>query len=128
MSSFEKNISTSITESNKNIIVSLSGDIFDDELEKVKESVLYRAFKKDLNGAVFDFSAIRVVDSFTYGGLVNTSKALELLGLKVVWAGLSPGVVSALIDLNVDTDNGSILTAVNLEEGLILLSQMRTLK
>jgi anti-anti-sigma regulatory factor len=65
---------------------------------------------------------VTVMDSYTYRSFWQISKSLSLMGVKVVWVGLSPGVVCALIDLNVELDEKTILTALNLEQGLALLS------
>ena len=62
-----------------------------------------------------------MLDSATYAMLANTARMLGLLGARVVFVGSQPGVVSTLIDLDVDTSG--LVTATCLEDALELLSQ-----
>ena len=74
------------------------------------------ANKSFIKGAILDFSMVSVLDSYTFMALEKASKAVSLMGVMVVWVGLRPGVVSALMDLNVDVTH--IKAAMNLEQGL----------
>jgi len=124
MNDLTSETNTSLTEVDGNIIVTLSREMNVSEIESLKESVAKRAYKRNVSGAIFDFSTGTIVDSFIYDSLTAMSRTLRLMGVKVVWTGLNPGTVAALMDLNVDLDTTSIKTAINLEQGLKLLKQV----
>ena len=115
--------STSVTEINKCLIVQLTGEMTDDNIRSIAESVAERAYKPGISGAVLNFSAVSVMDSYTFNAFTDITKSLSMLGVTVVWVGLSPGVVCALLDLNVGFDAKKMLTALNLEQGLELLAK-----
>jgi len=115
--------STSITEINKCLIVQLTGEMTDCNIRSISESVAERAYKSGISGAVLNFAAVNVMDSYTFNAFMGITRSLSILGVAVVWVGLSPGVVCALIDLNVDFDGKKMLTALNLEQGLELLAK-----
>jgi len=43
--------------------------------------------------------------------------------VKVVWVGLSPGVVCAMIDCGIEPDRAAMSTAMTLEQGLEQLEE-----
>lgn len=115
------NINTSITEIYNRMIISLTGELSDEEIDGINTEVIERAHTKNLTGAIFNFSAVHVLDSFSYEAFEKTSKTLALLGVKVVWIGLRPGLIMGLMDLNIHVDTTIIGTALNLEQGFELL-------
>jgi len=101
-------------------VLNIQGDIDGDYLRRLYEETLNTiAHHVDLKGTILDFSNISMFDSITFESFKKISKAIALMGKKVVWLGLKPGVVSALVDLDVDSDD--IFIAVNLEHGLDLI-------
>jgi rsbT antagonist protein RsbS len=121
MDKMASTINTSITELYDKMIVSLTGDLTDDEIYGISQAVMSRSHKRNLKGAIFNFSAVHVLDSFAYEHFEKTSKSLSFMGVKVVWIGLRPGLIMGLMDLNIQVDTAVISTALNLEQGFELL-------
>lgn len=112
----DNNLNTSVTVVEGCIIATLPNDITDDDIKIGTSRILMIANKSFIKGAILDFSMVSVLDSYTFMALEKASKAVSLMGVMVVWVGLRPGVVSALMDLNVDVTH--IKAAMNLEQGL----------
>ena len=85
------------------LVIPVQADLYDDLLERIRGDVLNRLHSKAVNGVVFDMSVVGVMDSFVFRHLVDTGKMAHLLGVEAVFVGLQAGVVSALVDLEVDT-------------------------
>lgn len=122
MKDTEAELSMSITEINSCLIINLPGEITDDNMNYVMNGIIQKAHNSNVCGAVLDFSVISVIDSYSFRAFIEISKALLLMDVKVVWAGLKPGVVCALMDLNLNINEENVLTALNLEHALSLLA------
>ena len=93
------------------IVVTIPGEIHDDMLTRIRTDVLEKVQATKARGLVLDFSNVRALDTFAFNSFTDTSKMASLLGVKIVFVGLQPGVVSALVDLGVEiTDVGTALT------------------
>lgn len=120
MSDFNNSLSTSITVVQGCLIITLPNEMTDEDIETGSSRVLMKANNSYIKGTIFDLSIVSVLDSYSFEALKKASKAISLMGVMVVWIGLRPGVVSALLDLNVDVN--CIKTAINLEQGLKIIS------
>lgn len=125
MNDLSSNQSTSITELGGSLIIAFADEMTDADISAMINVLTERAVKPHLTGAVMDFSMVSVMDSYSFNAFKGITKALGLVGLDVVWAGLRPSVICALLDLNADTDDAAVHTALSLEHGLDLLSEMR---
>lgn len=112
----------SISIVNHNLLISIPGDMSDEDIEMFSEIIMSRGYHNKLSGAVFDFSAVAIMDSFLYSYIANTTKALQLMGVTVVWTSLNPGVVMALMDINMNNESLSVATAVSMEYGIDILN------
>jgi len=101
------------------IVVTLPTEIMDSEIDALTAQVAEIAYDQNVRGAIFDFSMVPILDTYTLECLERITRMVKLLGHKVVWVGLRPGVVAALIDLDMYSVN--VATAVNLDHGLDLL-------
>ena len=126
MEGIETDLSTSVTQINGNLLVSLTNEMTDTKIDEITDLITTRAYKTDVDGTVLNFSAVTVMDSYTFTAFEKISKALMLMGVRVIWVGLSPGVVSALMDLNIELRFCAIHTAIDLDTGLKLLSDFRS--
>lgn len=120
MDDFYNNLGTSVTVVKGCLIVTLPGDITDSEIEIGSRRILMRADKSSIKGVILDFNMISVIDSYTFNIFEKASESLLLMGIMVIWIGLKPGVVSSLMDLNVDI--GNVKAAVNLEQAINIIS------
>lgn len=121
-------MSTSITEVHNNLIVSLSGEMTNDKIEMLIEAVTQSAYKKNSKGVILNYSALSVLDSFSYLAFEKMTKSLDLMGIHVVWVGLTPGVIAGLMDINITINFDVFKTAMNLEHGLDILETIKISK
>jgi rsbT antagonist protein RsbS len=93
------------------LVVTIPGEIHDDMLIRIRTDVLEKVQATKVRGLVLDFSTVRALDTFAFNSFTDTAKMASLLGVTILFAGLQPGVVSALVDLGVEiTDVGTALT------------------
>ena len=93
------------------LVVTIPGEIHDDMLMKIRTDILGKVQATKVRGLVLDFSTVRALDTFAFNSFTDTAKMASLLGVTNVFVGLQPGVVSALVDLEVEiTDVGTALT------------------
>ena len=71
-------------------------------------------------GIIIDVGALDVLDSFGTRTLRNIAQMANLRGARTVIVGINPDVAFAMVELG--TDLGGVLTALDLEEGLDLLN------
>lgn len=121
MCDINNNLDTSVTLVKGCLILTVPNDISDDDMEVSSKRILIKANKSSIKGVILDFSMMSVIDSYTFNTFEKVSKSLLLMGVIVIWIGLRPGVVSSLIDLNVDIS--CIKAAVNLEQALNMISK-----
>ena len=86
------------------LVVTLQGELYPETLDKVEKEVLETVYTSTLNGVIFDMSAVRILDSYSFNFLVKIVKSIKLLGMEAVFCSLQPGVVSSLVDLDVDIE------------------------
>lgn len=113
---------TSVTKVDNCLIIALAGEMTDDNIKNILDLVTEKAYRSNVSGVILNFSMVKVMDSYIYRSFRQLSGSLSLLGVRVVWVGLSPGVICSLIDLNMDLDDKNISTALTLEQGLNMLS------
>lgn len=123
MKDFNNNLKTAFTIVDNCLIVTLPGEMTDEELEIISSNVILNANKGDIKGAILDFSMVYTLDTYIFRVLEKTAKAISLLGLSVVWTGLKPGIVTSLLDLNLDVSK--IKAALNLEQGLQVIKNIK---
>lgn len=126
MNDWNSKLNTSVTVVEGCLIVTLPNDMTDKEIEIGSREILMRANSYAIKGVILDLCLVSVLDSYTFEMLEKATKAVSLMGVMVVWIGLRPGVVSALLDLNVDVSH--IKAAMNLEQGLNMISDIRLSK
>jgi len=88
---------------------------------QIQSSLLEKVHAESVKGVIIDFSGVKVIDSILWEVFSKTVQMVKLLGSPSVITGLSPGVAVSIIDLNSDINN--LTTAMNLEDGLKILSQ-----
>jgi anti-anti-sigma regulatory factor len=96
------------------LIVPLPDGLTDAVLDLVRERAVRLVHAGGSRGVIIDVSAVRLLDSLACARLVELGRVIGLLGAKTVFVGFQPGVVSALMDL--DVDFSAIEGALNLED------------
>ena len=102
-------------------IVSVYDSIEDEKLEKLCENTIITAHGKNLKGVIFSFINVNVIDSYTINLFIDATKVISLLGKYVVWTGLKPGVISSILDFNINTDD--IQISSNIEHGIEIINK-----
>lgn len=94
-------------------------DILDDSvLDTFNRVVLEQVSSQSIRHVLLDVSARDILDSTGFSAITDCAKKLNLLGAEVAFVGFQPGVVSALIDLDVCLDD--ITCVATLEDGCAL--------
>jgi anti-anti-sigma factor len=97
------------------LVVTLLGELYDDTLMKIRTDILQKIQAAKVRGMILDLSTVRALDSLAFNFLADTARMASLLGVANVFVGLQPGVVSSLVDLEVEIDD--IRAALTLEDG-----------
>ena len=101
-------------------ILSVCDDIEDSTLEAFCISAINAVHKDSLDGVIFNFNNVNVIDSYTVTLFKNTTDMIALLGAKTVWVGLSPGVISSILDFQIDLEG--IQTGNNISHAIGLIN------
>jgi anti-anti-sigma regulatory factor len=101
-------------------ILSVCDDIEDSTLEAFCISAVNAVHKDSLDGVIFNFNNVNVIDSYTVTLFKNTTDMIALLGAKTVWVGLSPGVISSILDFQIDLEG--IQTGNNISHAIGLIN------
>lgn len=76
---------------------------------------------KQAYGVVFDLSGVKILDAHNFETLEKIIKAVGIMGLRVAICGMASGIVSSIVDMDINIKN--IQTALNLNEAIILLQK-----
>lgn len=107
----------------KNIIIPIQIELHDRAAVKLQENVLAKIEATGADGLLIDVSAVSIVDSFLGRLLGETSRMAGLMGAVTVLVGLKKEVVMTIIQLGMTIKD--LHTALNLEDGLALLEQLK---
>jgi rsbT antagonist protein RsbS len=69
---------------------------------------------------------VRALDTFAFNFFTDTAKMASLLGVSAVFVGLQPGVVSALVDLEVEIPD--VRSALTMEDGFEQLRHVSSIE
>lgn len=103
------------------LIVSLQPGLIDKDWLKLGEDLVEGVGRFRSKGAVIDITALDLIDSFAARTLRAIAHACKLRGTETVVVGMQPEVAFAMVQLGLTL--GSVLTALDLEEGLALLKR-----
>src|SRR3712207_5101872 len=105
-----------------NLIVSIHTALDDQQLLRLEDDLLEQVERRRARGVVIDVSVLDVVDSFAAHTLSRIERAARLKGAETVVVGITPEVAMTMVQLSLQ---GRIsITALDLQEGLLLLSQL----
>lgn len=120
----EEDFNTAITVLENSFIVTLPAEMTNESILNIEKVITDKAYQSSINGAIFNFSMVTVMDTYTYQAFERITSVFRLMGIQTIWVGLRPGVVFGLIDLDVAI-NVKIKMAINLENGLALLNESK---
>lgn len=104
------------------LIVPIQVELHDRAAMKLQDDILGKIDELGSRGLLIDVSAVTIVDSFLGRLLGETAKMARLMGTETVLSGMKKEVVLTLVQLGMTLENLS--TALNLEEGLLLLETL----
>ena len=100
------------------LVATLQVDLNRRVLEAFQEEVLHKLQNTGARGLIFDCSAVELLDSEDFAHLKRTTSMASLMGTRSVFVGLSPGIVSSLVELDVDLEG--VQGALSLEDAFAL--------
>jgi len=103
------------------LIASVHTALDDSQLVRFQRDLVERIGSDRARGVVIDVAALDVLDSFGTRTLRDIAEMARLRGAVTVVVGIQPDVAFAMVQLGMDT--GSVLTALDLEEGLAELDR-----
>ena len=101
------------------LIASVHTALDDAEMLRFQQDLIEQIGRHRSRGVVIDVAALDVLDSFAQSTLDNIAEMARLRGALSVIVGIRPEVALAMVQLGMGT--GSVATALDLEEGLVLL-------
>ena len=103
------------------LIASIQSALSDQDLIKLRDDLAEQAGRFRSRGIIVDVTALDVMDSFACRTLRSIAYIMRLRGARTAIVGIQPEVAFAMVQLGLAL--GEVQTALDLEEGLILLSQ-----
>ena len=110
----------SILRQGPTLIASIHTALDDSQLERFREDLVERIGHDRARGVIIDVAALDVLDSFATRMLRDIAAMARLRGARTVVVGIQPDVAFVIVRLGMDTD--SLVTALDLEEGLEYLA------
>ncbi len=108
------------------LVVIIPGELQDELLMRIRKDTLEKVQATKVRGLIFDFSTVHALDTFAFKSFTDTAKMASLLGVSAVFVGLQPGVVSALVDLGVET--ADVGTALTIEDAFEQLQDIKSVQ
>ena len=109
-----------ILKQGKYLIASIQAALTDEDLTQLRDDIAEQAGKYRSRGIIIDVTVLDVMDSFACRMLRSIAHILRLRGARTAIVGIQPDVAFAMIQLGLGL--GEVQTALDLEEGLLLLS------
>ncbi len=105
------------------VVASVQVDFEPAVLAQFRHDLLGAVQRSQATGVIIDLSALGVLDPGDLADLRDTMNMASLLGARSVLAGMRPGMVSALVDLDADVDGlNGVLT---LDDAFEKLDELR---
>ena len=103
------------------LIASIHTALDDTQLARFQEDLVRRIGRDRARGVVIDVAALDVLDSYASRTLRDIGEIARLRGATTVIVGIQPEVAFTMVRLGMDT--GSVVTALDLEEGIATLDR-----
>lgn len=103
------------------LVASIQTDLDDMMLEQFQKDLLERIRQSRAHGVILDLSGVEVIDAYEFESLRRTLAMAKLMGTRCVVAGLRPGVVASLVEMDVDCSG--LQATLDLQDALALLRQ-----
>jgi rsbT antagonist protein RsbS len=104
------------------LIASMQEALTDHDLAQLRDDLAAQVGRFRSRGVIVDVTALDVLDSFATRTLRSIAYTAKLRGARTVVVGIQPEVAFAMVQLGLDLEG--VATALDLEEGLLLLRAM----
>ena len=105
------------------IVASIQVDLTDEVLRRFRVDLLEFLQQSGAQAVILDLSGLEILDLEEFEALRHTMSMVALMGAQSIVAGMQPGVVSALVELNADVDD--IHAAFNLDDAFHLIESQK---
>jgi rsbT antagonist protein RsbS len=105
------------------LLVALQGEIDDTTVLQVESQLTAEVARTHATGVLLDVSGLSIVDSFIARVIARIVAMVRLLGSEAVVVGIQPAVAITLVEMGVPM--GHLDTALNAEQGMVLLRRLR---
>ncbi|MDQ8181104.1 STAS domain-containing protein [Pelagicoccus sp. SDUM812005] len=103
------------------LLVTIQMDVHDRTALQLQDDLTNEISKRRSKGVLIDISNLEVVDSFMGRVLSDIASMAKVLDAETVVVGMRPAVAMTLVELGLSLP--SVVTALNLERGMELLTQ-----
>jgi rsbT antagonist protein RsbS len=101
------------------VVASIQVDLDDEVLNRFREDLLGRVHETGSRAVILDVSGVDTMDCDEFAALRSIISMITIMGSQSVLVGLQPGVVSALIEMDVDV--AGLQTAIDLDAAFELI-------
>ena len=108
------------------VVASIQVDVDSDVLSQLQDDLLEAVQVSGATGVIIDLSALGILDPGDLDQLRAAIDMVALLGARTVLAGMRPGMISALMDLNANVDG--LNAALTLDAAFERLEELRELE
>lgn len=105
------------------LVMPLVGNIDHLRAQQVVETLLHGVSQQRTKTVLLDITGVPIVDTHVAGALINSARAVRLLGAQVVLTGIRPEVAQTLVGLGVEL-NG-LVTLSSLQSGITYAFRQR---
>lgn len=112
---------TPILKQGVNLIATLQPAATDADFLRLREELVGMVCAARARGVIIDVTALDVLDSYASRSLKSLAQMVRLRGAHTVIVGIQPDVAFAMVQLGLTLPD--IATALDLEEGLLLLTE-----
>lgn len=112
-----KELSTPILQINdKVLIIPLIGIMDSNRAKQMTKELLYKIKEKKAAIVILDITGVPIVDTKVANHLIQTAKAVQLMGGEIIITGISPEIAETLVNLGANL--GEVATLRDLEAGI----------
>ncbi len=104
------------------LLASIQVELRDTIADAFQEDILNTIAKTGATGLVIDITGLEMVDSYVARVLGDTGRMATLMGTETVVVGMRPVVAATLVRMGFGMKG--VLTALNIEDGLALVSDL----
>lgn len=98
------------------LIAPIPDPVDQDYFDALSQKILHYLQNNKNRAIVFDMSAVEVLDADDFDKFYKLYKSTHLMGAKLIFSGIRPGVAASLVMLNVEDD--WLESAISVEQAI----------